>query len=79
MLDAELGFVRVGGEKHGQVGSRIEGRGQQHGALEESDEALAGDGGLLGGVACIGPELGFIPRQTVSFQLDLAAFGIAPH
>ena len=27
MLDAELGFVRVGGEKHSQVGRGIEGRG----------------------------------------------------
>ena len=25
----------------------------------------------------VGPELGFIARQAVSFQLDLAAFGIA--
>ena len=79
MLDAELGFVRGGGEKPGEVEGRIEGRGQQQGALEKFDEALADQGGFLAGIAGIRPELGFIARQAVCFQLDLAAFGIAAH
>jgi hypothetical protein len=79
MLDAELGFVRVGGEKPGQVGCRIERRGLQHDALEEFHEALADEGGFLGWMAGVGPELGFIARQAVGFQLGLAAFGIAAH
>ena len=79
MLDVELGFGRVGGEKPGQVGRRIEGRGQQQGALEEFDEALADEGGFLAGIAGIGPELVFSARQAVGFELDLAAFGIAAH
>ena len=77
MLDAELGFVRVGCKKPGQVGRRIDLRGQQQGALKEFDEALADQGGFLAGVVGIRPELVFSACQAVGFQLDRLAFGIA--
>ena len=62
-----------------ECGGGMEGRGQQQGALEEFDEALADDGGFFGGVAGIGPELVFSVRQAVGFELDLTAFRVSAH